>query len=136
MTQAIAVNDGQATAFPNICLTPVPGSSPVPIPYPSIAMLTDAEEISSNVTVGGKGVILADTSVVNTTSGDEAGSDGGTTSMVNGGKCEFPQGSSSVQINGKAVVRMGDQTHQNVGDSGPNAFGSVLAGNASVLVGG
>lgn len=136
MAQPIAVKDGQAFAFPNVCLTPVPGSSPVPIPYPSIADLGAAEDVSENVKVGGKGVILQDTSVVSSTSGDEAGTDGGVTSMTNGGKCEFPAGSGSVLINGKGVVRMGDQTHQNVGDPGPNAFGTVLAGDTSVLVGG
>lgn len=136
MSQPIAVTDGQAFAFPNVCLTPVPGSSPVPIPYPSVAVLSDAEPVSKDVTVGGKGVILSDQSKVSSTSGDEAGTDDGVTSMTHGGKCEFPAGSSSVQINSKWVVRMGDQTHQNVGDPGPNAFGTVLAGDSSVLVGG
>ncbi len=136
MSQPIAVAKGQAFAFPNVCLTPVPGSSPVPIPYPSIADLSQADDVSENVTVGGLGVILSEHSTVASTSGDEPGTDGGVTSLVNGGKCTFPQGSGTVQINGKAVVRMGDQTQQNVGDPGPNAFGTVLAGDTSVLVGG
>ncbi len=136
MSQPIAVNEGQAFAFPNVCLTPVPSAPSVPIPYPSIADLTSAEVTSKNVTVGGKEVLLVDHSVVGSTSGAEAGIDGGVTSMTNVGKCEFPAGSSSVLINGKGVVRMGDQTHQNVGDPGPNAFGTVLAGDTSVLVGG
>ena len=136
MSQPIAVKDGQAIAFPNVCLTPVPSSSPVPIPYPSIADLSGADDVSENVTVGGKGIILAGQSVVSSTSGDEAGTDGGVTSMTNGGKCEFPSGSGSVLVNGKSVVRMGDQTEQNVGDPGPNAFGTVLSGDATVLVGG
>lgn len=136
MSQPIAVDDGQAFAFPNVCLTPVPSAPSVPIPYPSIADLSAAKPVSENVTVGGKGVLLVDHSVVSSTKGAEAGADGGVTSMTNVGKCEFPAGSSSVLINGKGVVRMGDQTHQNVGDPGPNAFGTVLAGDASVLVGG
>ncbi|MEL7097510.1 MAG: DUF4150 domain-containing protein [Pseudomonadota bacterium] len=136
MAQPIAVKDGQAFAFPNVCLTPVPGASPVPIPYPSIADLGGADDVSENVTVGGLGVILAETSSVASTSGDEAGTDGGVTSMTNGGKAEFPVGSGSVLINGKKVVRMGDTANMNVGDPGANAVGTVLSGDASVLVGG
>ncbi len=81
---------------------------------------------------GGKGIILAETSKVSSTSGDEAGSDGGVTSGGNGGECTFPQGSGTVKVNGKAVVRMGDPTQQN----GTNAMGIVLGGLTSVLVGG
>ena len=131
MGQPVAVTDGTAFAFPNICLTPA-GSSIVPIPYPSIAQLADAADASSNVTAGGKGVILAGKTVVNQTSGDEAGTNGGVISGTQGGKCEFPQGSSSVTINGKPVVRLGDPTQQN----GKNANGFVMAGLTSVVVGG
>ena len=136
MARPVAVTEGQALAFPNVCLTPVPSAPSVPIPYPSIADLSSAEDVSENVTVGGKGVILSTQSSVASTSGDEAGTDGGLVSLTNGGACQFPQGSGSVQINGKPVVRMGDPTEQNVGDPGANAFGTVLSGDASVLVGG
>ena len=136
MSMPIAVADGQAIAFPNVCLTPAPPSAPIPIPYPNIAMLSDAVDVSLDVQVGGLGVILANHTNVPTSSGDEAGTNGGVTSMVNGGKCEFPQGSGTVLINGKPVVRMMDPTHQNVGPAGPNAFGNVLFGDATVLVGG
>lgn len=132
----IAVTDGQAIAFPNVCLTPAPPGPPVPVPYPSIASLADATKVSANVTVGGKGIVLAGESEVPSTTGDEAGSNKGVTSMVIGGKCRFPQGSSTVLVNGKGVVRMGDPTEQNVGPAGPNAFGQVLGGDPSVLVGG
>ena len=136
MSQPIAVKDGQAFAFPNVCLTPVPSAPSVPIPYPSIADLGGAQSVSENVKVGGLGVILAETSTVGSTSGAEAGTDKGVTSMDNTGGAEFPTGSGSVLINGKKVVRMGDTANQNVGDPGPNAVGTVLSGDTSVLVGG
>jgi uncharacterized Zn-binding protein involved in type VI secretion len=132
MPAPIAVTDGIAFAFPNICLTPAPPSSPVPIPYPSIAQLADATKASSDVTAGGKGIILANETEVPTTSGDEAGTNGGVSSGTFGQKCEFTQGSGSVTVNGKAVVRLGDPTKQNNG----NAVGTVLGGLATVLVGG
>ena len=131
MGKPIAVTDGIAFAFPNICLTPA-GPAQVPIPYPSIAQLSDAKDVSENVTAGGKGIILKGKSKVNSTSGDEAGTGKGVPSGTQGGKCTFTQGSSSVKVNGKSVVRMGDPTQQN----GTNAMGTVLAGLATVLVGG
>lgn len=131
MGQPIAVTDGVAFAFPNICLTNV-GTATVPIPYPSIAQLSDAEDVSEDVLAGGKGIILAETSKVSSTSGDEAGTDGGVISGGNSGECTFPQGSGTVKVNGKAVVRMGDPTQQN----GTNAMGTVLGGLSSVMVGG
>ena len=136
MSMPIATTEGIAFAFPDMCLTPAPPAPPVPIPYPNIADLSQASQASTNVTVGGKGVILANQTEVPTSSGNEAGTNGGLTSMTNMGKCKFPQGSSSVLINGKPVVRMMDPTHQNVGNSGPNAFGNVMIGNPQVLVGG
>lgn len=136
MVQPIAVKQGQAFAFPDTCLTPAPPDPPVPVPYPNTAMLSDAVDVSGDVLVGGLGVILAGHSHVPSSTGNEAGSAGGVTSMVTAGKCEFPQGSGTVLINGKPAVRMGDPTHQNVGPAGPNAIGNVLAGDATVLVGG
>lgn len=133
MGQPIAVTDGIAFAFPNICLTPAPPApNPVPIPYPSIAQLANASDASTNVKAGGKGIILAGQTKVSSTTGDEAGTNGGVMSGTQGGKCSFAQGSSTVKVNGKPVVRLGDPTQQN----GTNANGFVMAGLGTVLVGG
>lgn len=135
MAQPIAVTDGIAFAFPNICMTPAPPApNPVPIPYPSIADLSSADNASENVTAGGKGIILSGETKVGSTSGDEAGigTGKGVISGTQGGECTFPQGSGTVEVNGKPVVRLGDPTKQN----GNNADGVVLGGLATVLVGG
>ena len=42
MSQPIAIDQGIAFAFPDVCNTPAPPSAPIPIPYPNIAMLSDA----------------------------------------------------------------------------------------------
>ena len=124
-------------AFPDVCRTPTPGG-PVPIPYPNIGQLSDAVQVSDTSTgtgevkIGGQYVILANTSEVTQTTGDEAGSAGGVTSGVTKGKAEFTQGSSTVRIHRKSVVRLGDPTTQNQG----NANGVVLGGQPNVLVGG
>jgi uncharacterized Zn-binding protein involved in type VI secretion len=51
------------------------------------------------------------------------------------GKVEFPQGSATVFAEGNPVIRLGDPTEQNVGPPA-NAFGTVLAGAATVAAGG
>ena len=123
--------------FPDVCLTPS-APSPVPIPYPNLGQLKDAKNTSDGsqgpgqVTVGGKFVIL-DSSEIETTTGDEPAQDsGGVPSGTKGGKVTFPNGSSTVQIHGRKVVRMLDQTEQNEG----NVRGTVLGGVPNVLVGG
>jgi hypothetical protein len=129
---------GICFAFPDICKTPAPPGPPVPVPYPNIGQLTEASDVSDStgtgkVTVGGSPVVLANTSTIPTTTGDEAGNaPGGVISNGFGQKVEFPQGSSTVTIHGKAVVRMLDPTKQNDG----NADGVVLGGVPNVLVGG
>lgn len=131
MGQPIAVKDGIAFAFPNICLTPA-GPAQVPIPYPSIAQLSDAKDASENVLAGGKGIILKGKTKVEKTTGDEAGTGNGVASGSQGGECTFTAGSQTVKVNGASVVRLGDATQQN----GTNAMGTVLGGLSTVLVGG
>ncbi len=124
-----------AFAFPDVCNTQV-GPATVPIPYPNIGQLSDATNISDGsngnpVYAVGNPVILVNTSEIPTTTGDEAGALGGVTSGTTKGKVEFTQGSSSVFVNNKAVVRMFDPTKQNNG----NAVGTVMGGEPTVLVG-
>ncbi len=131
MGQPITVKDGICFAFPDVCLTPAPPLSPVPIPYPNIARLLEAKGTASTVKVGGKEVVTEASWIQNST-GDEAGSNGGVTSGGTKGECKFTTFSSTVKANGKGVVRMGDSTTQN----DQNAVGTVLGGVPTVLVGG
>jgi len=130
MPQPVAIVQGMAFAFPDVCNTPTPGG-PVPIPYPNIAQLADATPNSSSggaqVFANGKAIVLGN-SEIPTSSGDEAGT-GGPGPM---GKCTFTTKSGTVLINGQGVVRFGDTTSQN----GGNAVGSVLSAPSTVLAGG
>ena len=127
---------GVCFGFPDVCRTPGPGTPP--IPYPNLGQLKEAKKTSDGsqgpgqVTVGGEFVIL-DSSEIEKTQGDEPAQDsGGVPSGAKGGKVTFPNGSSTVQIHGRKVVRMLDQTEQNEG----NVRGTVLGGVPNVLVGG
>lgn len=129
---------GICFAFPDICKTPI-GTSTVPVPYPNIGQLSEAENVSENVRVAGHEVIHEESYIKDTT-GDEPGSKGGIKSAVKNGGVRFTSFSSSVRVNGKAIVRMTDSTAQNVNnveedDWIENAIGVVLGGEATVLCG-
>ena len=69
---------GSGKAFPDVCLSPPPApTGPVPVPYPNIADAGDLSEGSSTVKVNGEPTALEDKSYVSTSSGDEAGNQGG-----------------------------------------------------------
>jgi hypothetical protein len=113
-----AASDGVATGFPDVCNTPAPPAGPVPIPYPNVAMSSDAAEGSKDVKIDANPIML-DGSNFATSTGDEAGSSGGVVSGQTKGKAEFVNFSFDVTVEGKAVPRLGDMMVQNKGSS-PN----------------
>lgn len=143
MGKPIAPADNIAFAFPDICLTTIPPAGPVPIPYPNIAQLSDATEISDEsnqeLFVGGKHVLLETSSVDSSTGAEPADPSSGVTSGSQNGVCYFTQFSGSVLYgpNGAGIVRFMDTTAQNAtGKDAPgNAQGMVLSSDPSVLVG-
>ncbi len=122
---------GVCVAFPDMCWTPVPIIGQVPIPYANIGQLSEAQEVSENVLIRGKGVILVGNKIEQSM-GDEAGVNNGVASGEIKGEIEFITGSATVLVNGKKVVRMFDTTTQNKG----NAVGVVLGGEPTVMAGG
>jgi hypothetical protein len=135
VSRPIAPATGVAFAFPDVCFTPAPPGPPVPIPYPNIAQLDSATDVSTgsggDLLVGGMPVLLKGSSV-NSTTGDQAGSQGGVKDLGKvGGPCTVVQASGSVLYGGKGITRFGDQTEQN----GSNAVGTILSANPTVLVG-
>src|SRR4051812_32479488 len=78
---------GVSIAFPDVCKTPTP-AGPVPIPYPNVAMSSDADKTSKKVKCDGNPICLADSNFKMST-GDEAGSAGGVASGKIKGKAEF-----------------------------------------------
>lgn len=129
----IATAKGIAFALPDVCNTPA-GGAMAPVPYPNVADLSQASPVADDVVVGPAGdpALLA-SSVVDASSGDEAGSGGGVKSGGQKGACEIVQASGSVVYGPDAIglVRFGDATSQNDG----NADGFVLSTFPSVLVG-
>ena len=113
MSKPIAPAKGIAFAFPDVCKTPAPPGSPIPIPYPNIVQLKDAENVTDiegkKLLVGGDPVML-ESSIVSTSSGDEAGSAGGVKSGNTKGALKITSASKTV-IYGpdkKGIVRFMD----------------------------
>jgi uncharacterized Zn-binding protein involved in type VI secretion len=114
MLPASTNGDGQCFAFPDVCKTPTPGG-PVPLPYPNIAMLTQASSgtLSSKVKIMGKKAATENTEI-SMSSGDEAGSaGGGVVSNKIKGPGKFKQGSSKVKIEGHGAAYHGAMVGQN-----------------------
>lgn len=107
MTVVSALSNGVSIAFPDVCKTPAPPAPPIPIPYPNIAMSTDATQVSKQVTANGSGFCLKDSTIA-MSSGDEAGAAGGVASSKIKGKAEFVNFSFDVQVEGKNVPRAFD----------------------------
>lgn len=104
---------GQCMAFPDVCKTPTPGG-PVPMPYPNIAMLTQANggTLSSKVLIENQKVATTKTEI-SMSSGDEAGTVGGVVSNRFKGPAKFKKGSSRVSAEGAPVVHLTSMIGQN-----------------------
>lgn len=138
MAKPIAPAKGVAFAFPDVCYTLVSGA-PVPIPYPNVAQLGQASKVTNlegrelKVGPAGDHVLLAQAEI-ETSTGDEAGTQGGAVKGGKpGGKCTLIGASATVLYGPDrlGVVRFLDRTEQN----GGNAQGVVLSALPSVLVG-
>ncbi|WP_269497573.1 DUF4150 domain-containing protein [Castellaniella sp. S9] len=115
------IKSGQAICTPDVCKTPAPPGSPIPIPYPNTAMTTLANPPTTKVLVDGAPAVTK-SSKLPLSNGDTAGSVGGVVSGTIMGECEWVMASFKVKFEGKPVIRQGDSAKSNKG----NAFGSLL----------
>ncbi len=113
-----ATPDGKCMAAPNVCKTPSPAGPPIPVPYPNMAMLSDAKgsTCSEKVKFVNKPVVT-EASEIGRSSADEAGTAGGVISSKNMGEAKLKKGSAKVIVEGNAA---GYQTTV-VGQNGTNA---------------
>lgn len=133
MAKPIAIAQGIAFAFPDVCLTPAPPGPDVPIPYPNIAQLSMAEDVADELVIGPNETPAL---LVGSYVEDSLGSPPNVTGVTSGtalDQCDLPQGSGSVVYgpNSAGLVRFGDPTEQNM----RNARGTVLSAFPTVLVG-
>jgi hypothetical protein len=119
---------GQCSAMPDVCKTPMPPGSPIPMPYPNTALLMIAKPTPENVLFVGMPP-LNTASKISISQGNQPGSLGGVVSSKIMGQAEFPSGSQKVCVGGHPIVRQADPTKQNDG----NALGAI-AGPPSQLI--
>lgn len=134
MMPATTNGGGQCVAFPDVCKTPSP-AGPVPIPYPNIAMLTQAKgsTCSSKVKIMGKKAVTVKTEI-SMSSGDEAGSVGGVISNKIKGEAKFKNGSSKVSVEGNKLVYVTCMTGQNGSNANMPAGAQVAPSQTKVTV--
>ncbi|MGH0035850.1 MAG: PAAR-like domain-containing protein [Myxococcota bacterium] len=103
----IATNKaGMCQAFPDTCKTPAPPGPPVPIPYPNIANMNQANAgtCSAKVLIEMKNTVTKQTEIP-MSSGDEAGSAGGVVSGKIKGEATFTKKfSMKVKAEGQNVI--------------------------------
>jgi uncharacterized Zn-binding protein involved in type VI secretion len=107
--------DGQFVLIsmpPDVCWTPI-GKKKVPIPYPIVHTMADAQQCSRNVFFNGNPAYLHANSYVDNVTGDEPGVKGGVVTGVNMKVSHSQKHSSTVYINGKPSVRTGDMVLMN-----------------------
>ncbi len=107
---------GTVSFTPDVCLTPQPSGPPVPIPYPNVALSTDADLAAKTVTCDANPICVQGSTFALST-GDEAGSNGGVVSGCTKGKAEFVAYSFDVQAEGKGVARFSDLMLGNKGSA-------------------
>ena len=108
-------SDGKSIAFPDVCLSPPPApTGPIPIPYPNTALSHDTDEGAKTVFADGTPVALKGQSHFKTSTGDEAGSQGGNVlTHKTKGKAFFMNAAMDVSIEGAMVPRHGDPMAHN-----------------------
>jgi len=127
MLPASTKGGGQCLAFPDVCKTPAPPAPFVPIPYPNIAMCSDASGCSTKVKIDGQPAIIKGTEITMST-GDEAGSAGG--GMISSkikGPGLYKKGSSRVKVEGKELCHLTSMVAQNGGSNANMPAGAQIA---------
>ncbi|MEY4575388.1 MAG: hypothetical protein RL701_91 [Pseudomonadota bacterium] len=108
---------GMASAtLPDVCKTPSASGTPVPVPYPNIAMSSDLVAGTTTVTVDGQMAAIQGSKFVKST-GDEAGVAGGVISSVFIMEATFISFSPTVSMDGMPVCRLTDKMLMNRGNT-------------------
>jgi hypothetical protein len=128
---------GKGVAPGDVCLTPPPPpGGPVPVPYVNTLQASDLVKGSKSVKIQGEPTALEDVSEVSTSSGDEAGTQGGgVVTHKTKGKGSFTSWCFSVQVEGKGVGCHGDMMIQNTASTPPNCVDAAAVTEFRALLG-
>ncbi len=125
-----AGSQAMSTGPTDVCKTPAPPpSSPIPLPYPNMAMAATAMPITKTVFVCGMPALIKG-SVMQISSGDEAGVSGGVVSGKFIGTVEITVSSVITKFEGEYAAYAGCMTKHN----GGNTVGALIASQSTVQV--
>lgn len=116
---ALTLQGGTCTSTsPDVCKTPAPPGSPVPVPYVNVFQcnMVLPNTASQKVLICGA-MALTLKSKTSISNGDEAGVNGGVVSSKFIGEGQFTKGSSKVKIEGNQAVVQGAATKHNKGNT-------------------
>jgi len=121
-------------AFPDTCKVQM-GPLQVPLPFPNLAMATDAKAntCSKKVKIENKAVCTVMT-VIARTGGDEAGTLGGVVSGKNMDQAAYKNGVPKVKIEGNDIVALTSMIAHNGTNANMPAGTHVTPSQAKVLV--
>lgn len=116
------------------CKTPTP-TGPVPMPYPNMAMLGQANggTCSSKVKIANKKACTTKTEISMST-GDEAGTVGGVVSNRFKGPVSYKKGSMKIKIEGEAAVHLTSMTGHNGSNANVPAGVQVAPSQTNVII--
>ena len=132
MFPASSKGGGVCMGMPDVCKTPSP-AGPVPIPYPNIGNLAQAQKTSTKVKFDGKEAANLNTQM-SQSQGDEAGTDGGVVSGSNMQTVAFKKGSMKVKIEGQPAVYLTSTTGHNGSNANMPSGAQIAPSQAKVLV--
>ncbi len=115
---------GKGIAPADVCLTPPPPpTGPVPVPYVNTLSSSNLAKGSKKVKIQGNPTALENASNISTSTGDEAGTQGGNViTHQTKGKGYFTLWSFTVKVEGKGVCRHGDMMGQNSASTPPGCI--------------
>lgn len=134
MPAASTKGGGKCAAFPDVCK--VPGTPPLPTPFPNVAMCADAKgkTCARKVKILNK-PILTKVSVIASSSGDEPGTLKGLTSSTNMDKAKYRSSEARVVVEGnEIVVHLGSTGHNGSNANAPTGK-QVQASQSKVDIG-
>ncbi len=135
-TPVTAGSNGIAAAtLPNVCKMPGPPAPFVPTPLPNIGRSSDSPQgYSTSVSIEGEKVAIRGASFGSKGDIASKGTGGGLVSSNAQGPTKFiAPGSMNVQIEGKSVHLLGDQTLNNCGPSGSPANAATMSGTVQLV---
>lgn len=109
---------GRSTAFPDVCFSPGPPPSGIPVPYPNTAVANDLARGAPTVLIKGKPACRKNHSYFATSTGDDPATPGLKKGVVSGrikGKAYFISWSMNVKVEGMNATRHLDRMTHNHG---------------------